>query len=110
MKAVDITENSSIIVKEVNEPSIGSGDVLIRLNGCGICGTDKENLDGDKTGAKDGNNNPDQYADSDGEEMKEAIRQTERNLNKRPTKRLKDIGNVTTGIPALGQIARKFNK
>ena len=40
MKAVDITENSSIIVKEVNEPSIGSGDVLIRLNGCGICGTD----------------------------------------------------------------------
>ena len=49
MKAVDITENSSIIVKEVNEPSIGSGDVLIRLNGCGICGTDKENLDGDSS-------------------------------------------------------------
>lgn len=49
MKAVDITENSSIIVKEVNEPSIGSGDVLIKLNGCGICGTDKENLDGDSS-------------------------------------------------------------
>tara|TARA_Y100001938_G_scaffold103732_1_gene141621 strand:- start:175 stop:855 length:681 start_codon:yes stop_codon:yes gene_type:complete len=46
----------------------------------------------------------------DDEEMKEAIRETERNLNKRPTKRLKDIGNVATGIPALGQIARKFNK
>ena len=24
-------------------------------------------------------------------------------------KRLKDIGNVSTGIPALGQIARKFS-
>ena len=49
MKAVDITENSSIIVKEVNEPEMGSGDVLIKLNGCGICGTDKENLHGDSS-------------------------------------------------------------
>ena len=49
MKAVDITENSSVIVKEVNEPVIGSGDVLIKLNGCGICGTDKENLNGDSS-------------------------------------------------------------
>ena len=30
MKAVDITENSSVIVKEVNEPIIGKGDVLIK--------------------------------------------------------------------------------
>ena len=49
MKAVDITENSSVIVKEVNEPVIGSGDVLIKLDGCGICGTDKENLNGDSS-------------------------------------------------------------
>ena len=47
MKAVEITENSSVIVKEVNEPVIGKGDVLIKLDGCGICGTDKENLRGD---------------------------------------------------------------
>lgn len=49
MKAVDITENSSVIVKEVNEPVIGKGDVLIKLDGCGICGTDKENLHGDSS-------------------------------------------------------------
>ena len=49
MKAVDIMGNSSVIVKEVNEPVIGSGDVLIKLDGCGICGTDKENLDGDSS-------------------------------------------------------------
>jgi len=49
MKAVDITENSSVIVKEVNEPPIGNGDVLIKLDGCGICGTDKENLRGDSS-------------------------------------------------------------
>ena len=49
MKAVDITENSSVIVKEVNEPIIGKGDVLIKLDGCGICGTDKENLNGDSS-------------------------------------------------------------
>ena len=46
----------------------------------------------------------------DGEEMKEAIRQTRENFEKRPTKRLKDIGNVATGIPSLGQIAKKFSK
>ena len=49
MKAVDITENFSVIVKEVNEPVIGKGDVLIKLDGCGICGTDKENLHGDSS-------------------------------------------------------------
>ena len=49
MKAVDITKNSSVIVKEINEPEMGSGDVLIKLNGCGICGTDKENLHGDSS-------------------------------------------------------------
>ena len=44
---------------------------------------------------KDGNDNPDQLAASDGDEMKEH-------------KRLKDVGGVV-GIPSLGQIARKFS-
>ena len=66
-----------------------------------------EALDTDKS--PDGGGDEDDYAAKDGEAMKEAIRQTEKNLNKRPTRRLKDIGNVA-GIPSLGQIARKFNK
>ena len=54
--------------------------------------------------SKDGNNA------GDGKEVQEAMRQTRENMNKRPTKRLSDIGNVSTGIPSLGKIARKFNK
>ena len=100
-------------------------------------GTPKtESLDADKTAAKDGRDFQNQYADEDGEamkessqsdphnvdgnnpnggeepgrdgeEMQEAMRQTRENMNKRPTRRLKDIGGVV-GIPSLGQIARKF--
>ena len=102
------------ITKAVKGEAFGDADnrdVVDRPNSPAKDGRDNENegLDYDKGPAKDGNNNPDQYADSDGEEMKEAIRQTERNLNKRPTRRLKDIGSVA-GIPSLGQIARKFSK
>ena len=125
----------------------------------------KENLDWDKAPAKDGNNSRDQYADSDGDEMKEssnghrtdaghgpdsgdgndangeeiredkgdmdgdgkdepdseeymdnkdkaikkAMGETYRSL-KKPTRRLKDINNVSTGIPSLGSLVSKFKK
>tara|TARA_Y100000590_G_scaffold361534_1_gene418246 strand:- start:2859 stop:3887 length:1029 start_codon:yes stop_codon:yes gene_type:complete len=46
MKAVSISENSKIIVNDIDEPEIGNEDILIQLEGCGICGTDKENLFG----------------------------------------------------------------
>ena len=46
MKAVSITKDSVISVNEISEPKIGDKDVLIRLEGCGICGTDKETLFG----------------------------------------------------------------
>ena len=94
------------ITKAVKGEAVGDADnldVVDRPDAPAKDGRDNENegLDYDKGPAKDGNNNPDQYADSDGEEMKEAIRETERNLNKRPTRRLKDIGGVV-GIPSLG--------
>jgi len=58
----------------------------------------------------DGNNpNGGEEPGRDGEEMQEAIRQTRENMNKRPTRRLKDIGGVV-GIPSLGQIARKLTR
>jgi hypothetical protein len=31
-------------------------------------------------------------------------------MKNRPTKRLKDIGNVSSGIPSLGQVVSKFKK
>ena len=46
MKAVSISENSDIVVNDIEEPEIGNEDVLIQLEGCGICGTDKESLFG----------------------------------------------------------------
>ena len=49
MKIVNINENSSVAVKEVEEPRIKETDVLISLNGCGICGTDKENIEGNSS-------------------------------------------------------------
>ena len=56
----------------------------------------------------DGHNQNGNWPSKDGEEMQEAIRQTRETMNKRPTRRLKDIGGVV-GIPLLGQIARKFS-
>ena len=57
----------------------------------------------------DGKDEPDdeEYKDNKDAAIRKAIGET--TVNK-PTKRLKDIGNVTTGIPALGQIASKFVK
>ena len=62
-----------------------------------LSGTANEGLRNDSGPDKDGNGNSDQLAASDGEEMKEVKRS------------LKDVGGVV-GIPALGQIARKFSK
>ena len=80
----------------------------------------KENLDWDKAPAKDGNNSRDQYADSDGEEMKEVIGdptgndpdqeandndnpdQEGRAAQKEGTIRLKDIVNGIVGIKSVG--------
>ena len=59
----------------------------------------------------DGKDEPDsdEYMDNKDKAIKKAMGKTEESLNKRPTVRLKDIGNVTSGIPALGQMARKFS-
>ena len=58
----------------------------------------------------DGKDEPDsdEYMDNKDKAIKKAMGKTEESLNKSPTVRLKDIGNVTSGIPALGQIVKKF--
>jgi len=89
-------DNKDKAIKNAMGETVNDPDGLAPDSPDGSTEEMKENLDGDKTGAKDGNDNPDQYADSDGEEMKEVKRS------------LKDIGGVV-GIPSLGQIARKYS-
>ena len=117
------------ITKAVKNERLGdpdNRDMVSRPDGARRDGRDdeakNENLDSDKTGAKDGHNSPDNYADEDGEAMKESSNghrtQGENDPDSgdgndangeeiREVKRLKDVGGVV-GIPALGQIARKF--
>ena len=63
---------------------------------------DKGDMDGD------GKDEPDseEYMDNKDKAIKKAMGKTEESLNNRPTVRLKDIGNVTSGIPALGDMIR----
>ena len=60
----------------------------------------------------DGKDEPDdeEYMDNKDKAIKKAVGETKEGLDKRPIRRLKDIGNVTTGIPALGDFVKKFRK
>ena len=46
MKAAFVKDSSSVIVKDVEKPKLGSGDVLVRMHACGICGSDLEKVFG----------------------------------------------------------------
>ena len=66
---------------------------------------DKGDMDGD------GKDEPDseEYMDNKDKAIKKAMGETYRSL-KKPTRRLKDINNVSTGIPSLGSLVSKFKK
>jgi len=46
MKVASVKEPSIISVDDVEEPSLNSGDLLIRMHACGICGSDLEKVFG----------------------------------------------------------------
>jgi L-iditol 2-dehydrogenase len=46
MKALFISEDRRLALREVPTPGIGPGEVLVRMRACGICGTDLEKLRG----------------------------------------------------------------
>ncbi|MCS7094189.1 MAG: alcohol dehydrogenase catalytic domain-containing protein [Thaumarchaeota archaeon] len=46
MKAALIEAGKGVVVKEVERPAIGRGEVLIRMVACGLCGTDVERIRG----------------------------------------------------------------
>ena len=56
----------------------------------------------------DGKDEPDdeEYMDNKDKAIKKAMGKTQESLNKKPIKRLKDIGNVSSGIPSLGDMIR----
>ena len=100
-------------------------DMVSRPEGAKRDGRDheakNENLDSDKTGAKDGNNTDDNYAGEDGEAMKESSnghRTQGKNdpdsgdgndANGEEIKETKRPGvGGMVGIPALGQFVKKF--
>jgi propanol-preferring alcohol dehydrogenase len=46
MRAVRIHENLSLRVDEIDDPTPGPGEVLVRIHAAGVCGTDLHILDG----------------------------------------------------------------
>jgi L-iditol 2-dehydrogenase len=46
VKALVLERPSQLVYKDVPEPKLGPGDVLVRVKACGICGSDVHGLDG----------------------------------------------------------------
>lgn len=46
MKALVLEEYNKLVYKDVPDPVIGPGDVLVKVKACGICGSDVHGLDG----------------------------------------------------------------
>ena len=65
---------------------------------------DREDKDIDNDGDTD---DSDEYLHKKRQAIDKAMEQTKEEVNSKPTKRLKDIKNVVTGIPMLGDIVRK---
>jgi len=112
------------ITKAVKSETVGDPDGLAPDSPAKDGEEYNESLDADKTAAKDGRDFQNQYADEDGEAMKESSQSDPHNVDghnstggdepsrdgeemKEIKRSLKDVGGVV-GIPSLGQIARKF--
>jgi len=65
---------------------------------------DREDKDIDNDGDTD---DSDEYIHNKRKAITKAVGSTKESLDKRPTKRLKDVGNVVSGIPSLGDMIRK---
>ena len=46
MKAAFVIDSSHVVVKDVNKQTLGSGDILVKMKACGICGSDIEKVFG----------------------------------------------------------------
>ena len=46
MKMVQVKGNSTVEIKDVDKPSLGSHEILVKMQACGICGSDVEKVFG----------------------------------------------------------------
>ena len=46
MKAAVVKSNSNIEIKNIENQSVGPGDILVKMCACGICGSDVEKVFG----------------------------------------------------------------
>lgn len=46
MKAAFVKDSSTVVVENVDRPKLGTGDVLVKMHACGICGSDLEKVYG----------------------------------------------------------------
>jgi L-iditol 2-dehydrogenase len=46
MKAAVVKSNSNIEIKNIEKQSVGTGDILVKMRACGICGSDVEKVFG----------------------------------------------------------------
>ncbi len=47
MKTASVKEPSVISVDDIEKPTLESGDILVQMNACGICGSDVEKVFGE---------------------------------------------------------------
>ena len=46
MRAAVVKSNSNIEIKNIENPPVGPGDILVKMRACGICGSDVEKVFG----------------------------------------------------------------
>ena len=46
MKAAVVKSNSNVEIKNIENHSVGPGDILVKMRACGICGSDVEKVFG----------------------------------------------------------------
>ena len=46
MKALLLKEYNTLVYEEVPQPQAGTGEVLVEIKACGICGSDVHGMDG----------------------------------------------------------------
>ena len=46
MKAAFVKGTSKVVIKDIEKPKLGKGDILVKMHACGICGSDVEKVFG----------------------------------------------------------------
>ena len=46
MRAVVVKDSSKVQIEDIDKPSLGSGDIMVKMHSCGICGSDIEKIYG----------------------------------------------------------------